>query len=744
MHGSESRSESAHELPQIFQLTSVSTNVTFNEQYVKDVKQPAMDLASPSSASTRFEEHDSEWQYGPRTAKRRKQASTTGASRPSPREIGFMRESQNDGSASFLGSSSGIHFIRHVYDAFARRSADLQENRARDRSSVPGEDDRLRGSGTTHDTDELWTREEVDHAPNPTFSFEDLVNWTRRYFENWHPIFPCLHAPTALKTMEILGGQGIRSIRWLDLIVIRSIISISLADSRQIGVPGSKIGPVPATLVFQNVHHVMHDIQSLLSEPTTIPLLQAAFTAQLALTSLLRLNAASRVGGVITRTAFHLGLHRCPGRFSCFSSEEVDIRRRLFWSIYCLERYLSQALGIPLSIRDDDIDVCYPGEERHVSRAPKSPDDHRLRLLCHLAKFARIRGLILELRNKSILHSHAGSVEASHVNGELAEWWNEVYDDVNPLEENDRSEEQGQALSPYHRLLLTILRHEAIISMNRPLLAAENQSPDYKNALQTCIVSSRSLLTALKRYMASPSDAPLAWSSFTWATWMACLILMYASWEGEFPVPTALKYSRMGTSVLENLAQRGCSWPETCIEAIRSMESALSENQPSRQHESAPNGGRIVHHDSASATGQNGQVNVAPAQNTRRQSKALTPISAPSDKQRAIDYEGYPIEAAQLETPRTSTGIRGIDPGQPYDAAAFSPQNAGNRFDLPTSDGLLMNGQTSAGLIFGNMAGTNTPFPGQDSLPFSDPSSLLMGDLWSVADGPWLIHGNFM
>jgi hypothetical protein len=68
--------------------------------------------------------------------------------------------------------------------------------------------------------------------------------------------------------------------------------------------------------------------------------------------------------------------------------------------------------------------------------------------------------------------------------------------------------------------------------------------------------------------------------------------------------------------------------------------------------------------------------------------------------------------------------------------------------DTNPNNGFNMNGQTSAGLIFGNMANSNAAFnpgiPGQDSLAFSDPSSLFMGDLWSVADGPWMIQGNML
>ncbi|KAJ5963862.1 uncharacterized protein N7479_003738 [Penicillium vulpinum] len=712
-------------------------------------------MASPSPASMRFEENKSAWPYSSRPTKRHKRTSGGNTSGPSPREIGFMRESQNDGSATFLGSSSGIHFIRHVYHAFARRSADLDQSRARDRTSVPGEDDRLqRNAGSIQSSDEIWTREELNHAPNISFTFDDLVIWTRSYFENWHMIFPCLHAPTVLKTMETVSQKGTGSVNRSELMIIRSIMSISLGDNRQKTSSRSKLSPVPSVLVFRSIQHVIQDVQSLLEDPTSLPLLQAAFTAQLALTSLLRLNAASRVGGVITRTAFHLGLHRCPRRFSCFSSEEADIRCRLFWSIYSLERYLSQALGIPLSIRDDDIDVCYPGAERHSSII-KFPDDRRLRLLCHLAKFARIRGLIVELRNKSILHCHASQAEATHVTGELAQWWNEVYDDANPIDEPPEDDlEQEPVLRRYHRLLLMILRHEAIISLNRPLLASEKPSADYKNALQTCIGSSRSILAALKKHMSSEPQSPLSWPCFTWSTWMACLILMYAAWEEEFSTPTALKYARMGIAILENLSLRGSSWPETCIEAIKGMQSAFQTQASSVQKAKASaatvNGAERLTQSPAQATPltnkrisrmlpvQDGNDEIGDAGLTPIRPRALTPNG----------YEGHPVPTgihpfqSSIRSP-----IQGLSSTENYDSAVFSPSdNIGNFAETLDPAENYLSGHSSAGLVFGNMAdgnpAFNPSFSGQDSLPFS--SSMPMNDLWSVADGPWMIHNNFL
>ncbi|KAJ6124187.1 hypothetical protein N7471_011504 [Penicillium samsonianum] len=713
-------------------------------------------MASASPASMRFEENESEWPYSSRATKRHKRTSGASTSGPSPREIGFMRESQNDGSATFLGSSSGIHFIRHVYNAFARRSADLDQTRARDRTSVPGEDDRLQqNSGSIQSSDELWAREELNYAPNTSFAFDDLVKWTHSYFENWHPIFPCLHAPTVLKIIETVSQKGTESVNRLEMMILRSIMSISLGDNRQKTSSGSKLSPVPSILVFRSIQHVMQDVQSLLEEPTSLPLLQAAFTAQLALTSLLRLNAASRVGGVITRTAFHLGLHRCPRRFSCFTNEEADVRCRLFWSIYSLERYLSQALGIPLSIRDDDIDVCYPGVERHSSTTVKSPDDRRLRLLCHLAKFARIRGLIVELRNKSILHSHASQVEAAHVTGELAQWWNEVYDDVNPIDEpTEASLEQEPTLQPYHRLLLIILRHEAIISLNRPLLASEKPSADYKNALQTCIGSSRSILAALRKHMSSEPKSPLSWPCFTWSTWMACLILMYAASEEEFPTPTALKYARMGIAILENLSLRGSSWPETCIEAIKGMESAFETHKSSGHQYKATatfNGAERPTQPHGQATPSTTGKRISrmlPVQDGNNEvgDTGLTPIrpqtlASNGCQGRTVSTLIHPFQSS------TRSPAQGFGPAENYDSAVFSPSdNIGNFAEaLDPAEGYL-NGQSSAGLVFGNMADANPAFnpsfAGQDSLPFS--SSMLMNDLWSVADGPWMIHNNFM
>ncbi|KAL4773712.1 fungal-specific transcription factor domain-containing protein [Aspergillus nidulans var. acristatus] len=619
---------------------------------------------------------------------------------PRANELGVMRKFTDNGSesASFLGSSSGIHFIRIVYNAFARRSAHLKQPQQTSKDAqVPGEDDQLH-----HQYPDLWYPHELNLQTNMSLStFESLVQWTRPYFENWHPIFPFLSGPAFLVILEHLGRDGFRTLSVADGILVRSIVSISLMDRRQTKLRGAQT-PIPAALVFRSVHQAMESLYTLLCAPPTIRILQAAFGVQLFLTSLLRLNAASRVGGTIIRTAFHLGLHRCPVRFS-FSGPEIATRRRLFWSIYCLERYLSQALGIPLGIKDDDIDVCYPNAEIHSS----VDEDHRLRLLNYLAKFASLRGRIIELRNKSIIHREDSMDATQALHGELTHWWNNVYDDVYPLGDDDADTIVPSPIAPFHRTLLIALRHEAIISLNRPLLAAEAASPEYRTALQICIESSRSLITTLRQFLAetSGSSTPLIWPSFTWAVWMSCLILIYAAWEGEFPASSASRYARSGLAILKHLSQRGNIWAQTCIEAIRDLDSALTTpEQPTPTNPSTTETSQDDRDKNPNASTDTVVSGIHLDHHLQQEAPSSTP------------GEGH----LRTPTPNVAAGNQWNNPSMIFGNQAIS--------NLAAASGLVL-GTGLPDLSNGGEGGGEEGFG--------------IGDLWSLADGPWLIHESY-
>jgi hypothetical protein len=64
------------------------------------------------------------------------------------------------------------------------------------------------------------------------------------------------------------------------------------------------------------------------------------------------------VVGQAVRTAVDLGLHRTPA--TVYDLYKFEMRKRVFWATYALDRNVSITLGRPCAIRDEDIDILLP------------------------------------------------------------------------------------------------------------------------------------------------------------------------------------------------------------------------------------------------------------------------------------------------------------------------------------------------------------------------------------------------
>ncbi|KAH0276766.1 hypothetical protein KCU91_g3649, partial [Aureobasidium melanogenum] len=493
------------------------------------------------------------------------------------REIGLMRQSDGTDAPSFVGSSSGIHFVRSVYHALAKSRVQLPPATP-DQNIVPGEEDQLEDA-VPYSPKSLWSPNEIQVIADglPDFDFDDLQAWSESYFENWHTAYPFVHAPTMLEYLEQHvrpdNLQALREQQTPQLTLLRSIMSISLADRRQSGKPPKKL--VPACLVFTSFRQAMESVQNMLFMPCSTDALQAVVSVQLFLVSMLRLNGASRLGGMIVRMAFQMGLHRCPTRYKNFDTEQAQLRRRLFWTIYCIDRYLCQSLGLPLTIRDDDVDVCYFGDEKHATDSHhRTPIDDRLITLDFLTKHASIKGQIVELRNKSIHQRTADRDLATLIGARIDKWANDLQYVLDAAEYDGSS-----CFSALHETVLLVSQHELIISLNRPLLALEKHTPEYMAALQTCIRASKSIISALRKYLfyrvnqraQETSTTPLLWPSLTWCVWMSAFIVLHAAIEGEMPKQVARKLADDSVDILRHLALRGSVWPNVCAVAINDL-----------------------------------------------------------------------------------------------------------------------------------------------------------------------------
>lgn len=113
---------------------------------------------------------------------------------------------------------------------------------------------------------------------------------------------------------------------------------------------------------------------TVLTEESSILSLQALVSVQLFLLTMHRYNAASRLEGLAVRIAFQLDLHRCPLQTQQKPDKEAELCKRLFWSIFCIDRYICIRLGNPLGMRSDDVNVCYPHAERHGESGSEDED----------------------------------------------------------------------------------------------------------------------------------------------------------------------------------------------------------------------------------------------------------------------------------------------------------------------------------------------------------------------------------
>ncbi|KAK7185543.1 Zn(II)2Cys6 transcription factor [Paraphaeosphaeria sporulosa] len=274
-------------------------------------------------------------------------------------EIGTLRALPN-GESLFVGSSSGVFFINTVRRAFAHAAAATnRQHTAGDNvntplTSLPSPEDCIFGSDQHADAARPQS-DGVGELPDHDIAKELLMT----YFRTWHPLVPFLHGPSCLAELEQLyaGREGSSGQRRKPRALALAVIFQCLFNIAKLERPDL---PPLGNTSFRSEEQLLIPLSSL-SLNCDLESIQALLVAQLYFVATMRLQAASSTGGLVLRSIFKSGLHRCPVRYSTFSADERDMRKRVFWSAYTLDRFTSQSLGHPLGIQDSDVDVCQAG-----------------------------------------------------------------------------------------------------------------------------------------------------------------------------------------------------------------------------------------------------------------------------------------------------------------------------------------------------------------------------------------------
>lgn len=115
------------------------------------------------------------------------------------------------------------------------------------------------------------------------------------------------------------------------------------------------------------------------------------------------------ITSVLGRQAFALGLnHRIKAPFgSSLFETGTEFRYRLFWCIFCIDRWVSVAFGLPLAIDDNDYDVPFPS----VTTAEFAALDQSDRLTT--LQVARQVITMCELQGQTLSRVHIGGFRAT-------------------------------------------------------------------------------------------------------------------------------------------------------------------------------------------------------------------------------------------------------------------------------------------------------------------------------------------
>ncbi|KAI8648367.1 Fungal-trans domain-containing protein [Fusarium sp. Ph1] len=544
-------------------------------------------------------------------------------------EIGSLRALKN-GDSQYVGSSSGVYFINTVRRAFA--TTPDAESEERQHASENGE--HLLNDPSPEDCivggDEQAGRNMVDAgasgeagitqtndqrqpaAASPSFDLSKLPDYAiarqlvLTYFRIWHPLVPFLHGPECLSQLDALYHDT-STTPLSRLVTFKCIFNIACLESDNI--------PDLSSISIRSASDLLPTL-GLLALRCDIPSIQALLAAQVYFISTMSLRHASSVGGLISRSIFQTGMHRCPFRYWHLSPEDRDMRKRIFWSFYVLDRFLSQSLGHPNGIQDSDIDVCAPGHRdlhEPVAQSVLSPSSAAAadNLILHLPANhpdrrlasprlraqsrdpspeesadlgrnpsespsgpSRRTAAILQHRREtqSVLENH---VRYSQLVGRLLEIFHKSIPDRRADDQtvlflkadvsawgngltqprlDPGTKQENPELTPEPTVFPFVLYHYCVLLLNRPTLSLDTSSAEFRAGLQVCIGAASSIIETVGKY--SDLGGPLFWPGYMTAVWMSGLILALATWLQSYSPAKAISGISSALGLLTAMTNR--------------------------------------------------------------------------------------------------------------------------------------------------------------------------------------------
>lgn len=199
--------------------------------------------------------------------------------------------------------------------------------------------------------------ETLDALPEPTFTAEQVLSITARYFQYISPTYRFHHQPT-LESWALAYVTNEQKLSSAKRAAVLLVCAQTLLHSR--AAPGlARVGHGDVEMSTACAEKAKLLLEKEPGPPTVISV-QARISFCLYALSTFRLNECRYYFSFAITIATALGIHRKQMNSLRIGILETELRKRSFWSLYILDGYLSVMLGRPRLIRDEDVDQTFP------------------------------------------------------------------------------------------------------------------------------------------------------------------------------------------------------------------------------------------------------------------------------------------------------------------------------------------------------------------------------------------------
>ncbi|KAI1350776.1 fungal-specific transcription factor domain-containing protein [Xylaria sp. FL0043] len=224
---------------------------------------------------------------------------------------------------------------------------------------------------------------------------DQAVNLCRTYFDIIHVQYPFLHQPTFLQSLRrFFEDDGQNHIAGFQIYMVLAISATIISRLHKVPLSGERYY-MTALQYFEKIQ-MESSIQGL-----QCVLLLLIFTMQ---SSTIRLDVWCLNYQCIA-SVLDLGLQRAVTTSSGISKLDQEMRTRIFWVVYTLDRTIATMMGRPIGLRDEACDFRMPSDladtdiESEATSRPNLNAPTHMTYAIHLFKLAKINSEIKYVAN---------------------------------------------------------------------------------------------------------------------------------------------------------------------------------------------------------------------------------------------------------------------------------------------------------------------------------------------------------